>query len=145
MRRLTVLLLLVTLLAACGDDGGDDAGSGDGGTPATAEDLDGKTFASTGSDGHELVEDTVVSLTFTGGSLAFSAGCNSMNADYELTDGTLELTSEVSGTLMACPPERQAQDEWLNGFLGGGPDATIDGDVLTLASGDESLELTTAS
>jgi heat shock protein HslJ len=149
MRRLTVLLLLtLTLLAACGDDGGGDdggdSGSG-GGPPATAEDLDGKTFASTGSTGHELVTGTVVSLTFTDGTLSFSAGCNSMNAGYEITDGTLELTSEVAGTLMGCPEDKQAQDEWLTGFLSGGPEATVDGDVLTLTSGDEALELSAAS
>jgi heat shock protein HslJ len=149
MRRLTVLLLLtLTLLAACGDDGGGDdggdSGSG-GGPPATAEDLDGKTFASTGSTGHELVAGTVVSLTFTDGTLSFSAGCNSMNAGYEITDGTLELTSEVAGTLMGCPEDKQAQDEWLTGFLSGGPEATVDGDVLTLTSGDEALELSAAS
>lgn len=148
MRRLMVLLLIAVLLAAgCGDDDGGDAGTdgGGGGAPATAEDLDGKTFASTGSTGHELVADTVVSLTFTDGTVSFSAGCNSMNAGYELTDGTLGLTSEVAGTLMACPPDLQEQDEWLSGFMADSPTATVDGDELTLVAGDETLELAAAS
>jgi heat shock protein HslJ len=149
MRRLVVLLLIAALLTAgCGDDGGGDAGDdggGGGGTPATTEDVDGKTFASTGSTGHELVADTVVSLTFTDGTVSFSAGCNSMNAGYELTDGTLGLTSEVAGTLMACPPDLQEQDDWLSGFMADSPTATVDGDVLTLVVGDETLELTAAS
>ena len=150
MRRLMALLLFAVVLAAgCGDDGGaDDASSDDsagGGTPATAEDLDGKTFASTGSTGYELVADTVVSLTFTDGNLSFSAGCNTMNAGYEMTDGTLALTSEVAGTLMGCPPDLQAQDEWLSGFVADSPTATVDGDGLTLATADDTLELTTAS
>jgi heat shock protein HslJ len=151
MRRPTILLLLALLaLPACGgDDGGGGGSSGDGGggggTAATAADLDGRTFASTGSTGRDLVDGTVVSLTFTDGTLSFSAGCNSMNAGYEVTDGTLELTSEVAGTLMGCPEDKQAQDEWLSGFLGDGPEATIDGDVLTLTSGDEALELTAAA
>ncbi|MET0737929.1 MAG: META domain-containing protein [Acidimicrobiales bacterium] len=150
MRRLMALVLFAVLLAAaCGDDsGGDDASgddSSDGGTAATAEDVDGQTFASTGSTGHELVADTVVSLTFTDGTVSFSAGCNSMNAGYELTDGTLGLTSEVAGTMMACPPDLQEQDDWLSGFMAAGPGATIDGDVLTLAAGDETLELAAAS
>jgi heat shock protein HslJ len=148
MRRLVALLLvIITLGAACGDDSGDDGGTdtSGGGTPATTEDVDGQTFASTGSTGHELVADTVVSLTFTDGNLSFSAGCNTMNAGYELTDGTLALTSEVAGTLMACPPELQDQDEWLSGFMADSPTATVDGAVLTLAAGDETLELATAS
>ncbi|HEY5888174.1 MAG TPA: META domain-containing protein [Acidimicrobiales bacterium] len=144
---MALLLVIITLGAACGDDSGDDGGTdtSGGGTPATAEDVDGQTFASTGSTGHELVADTVVSLTFTDGNLSFSAGCNTMNAGYELTDGTLALTSEVAGTLMACPPELQDQDEWLSGFMADSPTATVDGEVLTLAAGDETLELATAS
>jgi heat shock protein HslJ len=148
MRRLVALLLvIITLGAACGDDSGDDGGTdtSGGGTPATTEDVDGQTFASTGSTGHELVADTVVSLTFTDGNLSFSAGCNTMNAGYEVTDGTLALTSEVAGTLMACPPDLQAQDEWLSAFVADNPTATVDGDGLTLATADDTLELTTAS
>jgi heat shock protein HslJ len=76
---------------------------------------------------------------------SFSAGCNSMNAGYELTDGTLGLTSEVAGTLMGCPPDLQEQDEWLSGFMADSPTATVDGDVLTLIAGDETLELAAAS
>jgi heat shock protein HslJ len=68
-----------------------------------------------------------------------------MNAGYEVTDGTLALTSEVAGTLMACPPDLQAQDEWLSAFVADNPTATVDGDGLTLATADDTLELTTAS
>jgi heat shock protein HslJ len=146
---MALLLFAVLLAAGCGDDSrGDDASSdatSGGGTPATAADVDGQTFASTASTGHELVADTVVSLTFTDGTVSFSAGCNSMNAGYELTDGTLGLTSEVAGTLMGCPPDLQEQDEWLSGFMADSPTATVDGDVLTLIAGDETLELAAAS
>ena len=85
---MALVLFAVLLAAACGDDSGSDDASGDdgsdGGTAATAEDVDGQTFASTGSTGHELVADTVVSLTFTDGAVSFTAGCNSMNAGYEI-------------------------------------------------------------
>ncbi len=140
MRRLLVVLVLlaVPVLSSCGDDSGDDGG----GSSLTADDLDGRTFESTSLTGRELVEDSAVTLTFDDGNLSFQAGCNSMSADYEVSDGRLELTSEPAGTLMACPDELQTQDEWLADFLGGGVDATLSGADLTLTGEDETLELT---
>ena len=145
MRRLlTSLLLLALVLTACGDDDGDtvDAGGDGGDAPAaTYADLDGRTFASTGATGYEIVADTTITLAFADNQISIDAGCNSQNGGVDVVDGQLELTSELVSTMMGCEEPLMAQDQWVAGFLEAGPTVTLDGDALTLTSGDESLEL----
>jgi heat shock protein HslJ len=145
MRRLTAFLLLLALaLSACGDD--DDGGDVDTGDAAATEvtmaDLDGRAFESTSITGHDLVENSTVSLTFAEGRISANAGCNTQNGDVEITDGRLTLTSELASTMMGCEEALMDQDQWLAGFLGGEPEIALDGDTLTLTAGDESMELT---
>jgi heat shock protein HslJ len=148
MGRLTALLLVGALvLGACGDDGGDDVSTdGDGGssTEVTFDDLVGKAFASTNVTGHELVEGTTLDLTFIDGRVSAIAGCNTQNGDADVVDGTLEV-SALASTMMGCEEALMDQDVWVAGFLESGPEITLDGDVLTLTSGDESVELTAQS
>lgn len=143
-------LACVLVLAACGDDGsssGDDGGGdagGGGSSTVTFDDLVGQTFASTSVTGHELVADTQVSLTFIESRISALAGCNTQNGTADVVDGTLEV-GELASTLVGCEGDLIAQDQWLSGFLEGGPDIALDGDVLTLTSGDEVLELAAPS
>ena len=62
-----------------------------------------------------------------------------MSGAYSI-DGNRLATSQLSMTEMGCDAARQAQDEWLAGFLGG---VTFDlqGDTLTLADGRVHLTL----
>ena len=145
MGRMTALLLAFALLfAACGDDdsGGDDVSTGgDGGSaPVTYDDLDGKTFASTDVTGHELVADTTIDLTFAEQRISALAGCNTQNGDVDVTDGVL-VVRQLASTMMACDDPLMAQDQWLAGFLEGEPEVALDGETLTLTSGDEVIEL----
>ena len=147
MRRLLVSLLLLTVFAtACGDDGGDDVTTDGGDAPeVTYADIDGKTFVATSAEGHEIVADSTISLTFADETVSAHAGCNSQNAGVELADGKLQVTSEVASTMMGCEDALMAQDQWVAGLLEADPDVTLDGEVLTLTAGDDVLELSVES
>lgn len=152
MRRLVAVaaaLLATCMVAACSDDsgGGDDAAepssapTSPSAAPVEAASLDGTTYTSTSVEGHDLVADTTIELGFDDGSMSASAGCNSMFGAYALTDGTLAWTGEPAGTLMACPDELAAQDQWLSGLLTTGMTATSEGSTLTLTDGEVTIEL----
>jgi heat shock protein HslJ len=140
MGRLTALVIAcVLVLAACGDDGYGGGGD-DGGSDVSFDDLDDRGFISTSVTGHELVGDTQVELTFTDGRISAMAGCNTQNGGADVADGKL-MVDTLASTQMACADDLQEQDTWLAGFLDGDPDLTLDGDQLTLTSGDEVIEL----
>ena len=117
-------------------------GSGDGvdDTAVTFDALVGKAFVSTGVTGHELVDGTTVDLTFIDGRVSAVAGCNTQNGDADVVDGAL-VVEGLASTLMGCEPPLAEQDEWLAGFLEARPEIALDGEVLSLTSGDEALEL----
>ena len=64
-----------------------------------------------------------------------------MSATYDVTDGRLAWTGQPMTTMMGCPDDLMAQDTWLTDLLVQGADATLDGDDLTLVSGDVTLQL----
>jgi heat shock protein HslJ len=131
----TVLASLALLAAGCGDD---DDGSSD----VSADDLDGRTFVADEVTGHTVVEGTEITLTFADEAIVAAAGCNTMRAGYEIDDGVLTLDGPMAQTLMACPEELEAQDEWVAAFLGDSPTVALADDVLTLTAGDASISAT---
>jgi heat shock protein HslJ len=140
---LLTALAVGLLVTACG--GGSSSasdGSSSSGAAVTAADLDGSTFESTSVEGHDLVTGSTVRLTFENGSLSANAGCNTMSSTYDVTDGRLAWTGHPMSTMMGCPDDLTAQDQWLSDLLEHGADVTLDGDDLTLVSGDATLELT---
>lgn len=152
MRRLApTLLLLVLVLAACGDDADTvDAGdAGDAGGDAAPDvsyaDLDGTAFVATGSQGYEIVAGSTISLSFADERISANAGCNTQNAGVEVVDGKLQLTSELASTMMGCEEPLMAQDQWVASFLEAAPAVILDGAALTLTVGDEVLELSAES
>lgn len=139
-------LLAVLVLAGCDDgDGGDGGGAtgGDGGRGSEAA-LAGRTFLSqqvtVGGAPHDLVEGTQIRLQFDAAELGASAGCNHLSGAVDIRDERL-VVGPMGGTEMGCPPELHAQDEWLMSFLTTGPAYRLDGDRLTLESGDTVIEL----
>ena len=140
-------LLLLLAVTACGDDP-DDSVSGDDGDAAAAasvtpEDLDGRSFSTSNVDGYTLVEDTTVSLSFEDGLVGATAGCNNMSGGYEITDGAL-VVAQMAQTMMACPDDLAAQDQWLVEFLQSSPEIALDGETLTLTGADASMGLAEA-
>jgi heat shock protein HslJ len=138
--RASVILVSAVLfgcgLAGCGEDADTDSV-----TAGETVDLAGRTFESTDVRGHDLVEDTSVTLSFESDRVSASAGCNTFTGAASWDDGTLSLgDDELAATMMACSPEQQEQDDWLTEFLASSPDLALDGSTLTL--GDDMSGMT---
>ena len=106
---------------------------------ASAATLDGRTFLSTSVEGHVLVPDSTVRMSFQGGQLGISAGCNHMGGAYSILEGQLK-TGQMMMTEMACKEPLMAQDTWVGSFV---DDAAVKlaGDTLTLSNGDVTMTL----
>jgi heat shock protein HslJ len=159
-RHLTVILAVLALLAACGDDdaaGTDSTGpgttgpgtTGGAGTAATPADLDGRALVATGvtEDGVDrpLVEGTELRVSFEEpGNIGVTAGCNSMFGAYTLEEGTLTAPN-LASTMMACEQERMDQDAWIGSLLGEGVDVTVDGETVTFTQGTTVITLADAA
>jgi heat shock protein HslJ len=128
------VLIAAAVLAGCGSDGADV----DADQPTS---LDGRVFLSQSVDGHTLVSGTQIRLTFDGGELGASAGCNSLGAPYRLVEGRIVVRGDMVMTEMGCDPPRHAQDEWLADLLRSEPRAVIDGSELSLIAGDVTVHL----
>jgi heat shock protein HslJ len=122
-------VLLGCVLAGCGEV----AYRGSATAGRETVDLADRTFVSTDVRGHDLVEDTSVTLSFESDRVSASAGCNTFMGAASWDDGTLSLDDEeLAATMMACSPEQQEQDDWLTGFLASSPDLALDGSTLTV-------------
>jgi len=112
------------------------------------DDLWGKTFQAQAVTGATTDEDLMSGVEFTisfeEGSMGASASCNSMGSSVELVDGQL-MTSEVFTTQMACEEPLMAIDTWIIGLLEANPHVALDGERLTLTSGEVTVELTEAT
>jgi heat shock protein HslJ len=85
------------------------------------------------------VPGSALTLTVSDGRLSVNAGCNTMGAAYAFADGTLQWTEPAAGTQMACEEALMAQDTWISGLLTDGMEAVLEGDTLTLTSGDVTI------
>ncbi|MEP7157829.1 MAG: META domain-containing protein [Chloroflexota bacterium] len=107
--------------------------------------LDGRQFLSTrvtvGGAPTALVPNTQIRLSFSdGNNLGGSAGCNIFGGTYVL-DGDRIVWTGGGMTEMGCDDPRHAQDDWLTGFLASGPTYVLNGNDLTLTSGDTVISL----
>ena len=128
----------MTLLAACGEAGGASAPGDDDGF----SDLQGRTFLSTALDDHAeqpLKPGSTVTMSFAKGEVSGSAGCNRLFAKASLADSRL-VVDDIGQTDMGCPG-RQFHDQWLADLLTSRPTVMLDGDRLTLTSGDTVVAL----
>ena len=127
-----VMMAVVALgVAGCGSDDSSGATDGNGpsststsGSTVTVADLEGATYDSTSVTGYDLVQGSMINLSFEGARMQVSAGCNIMSAAFDVTDGTLAWTGEPASTMMACSDELTAQDQWLIGLFQDGMTAT---------------------
>lgn len=123
--------ILVFALAAVTSCGGDNAGAAqdESATPM------GRTFVSTEVQGPAIPGGSQIKLSFRDGRISGSAGCNTHSGPVVLDDHKIAV-SELAGTLMACPDERQRADEWLVGLLRSTPSWSLDNDTLTVQNDD---------
>ena len=158
----TSALILTGTLAACGGD--DSSGAtpepsestsasasesasetaSESASPSISPAVLANTYVSTEVTGYDLVADTTIRLTFEDGNLSVNAGCNTMFAPYELTDDSLAWTEEPAATMMGCPDDLAAQDQWLAELFTTGVGAAADGPTLTLTSDDVTIVLSRA-
>lgn len=106
-----------------------------------AADLSGKAYTSTALEGRQLVDDTVVLLSFTDGNLTASAGCNKMVGPYSYDGSTLAWNGAPEVTTVECSRAQQEQDEWLEALLGTGVQSEFGDGTLTLTDGEVVLTL----
>ncbi len=139
----TILLATATLLAltlsGCGDDDSTPTAH-DEPSALSLDDLDGRAFASDRVDGHRLVADTQILLTFTGSDISAYAGCNHLLGKAAV-DGATLTAGNLAGTEIGCPKGLSDQDVWLSGFLASGARADLDGSTLTLTDGGVTISL----
>lgn len=135
----TLAVLLALVLAACGAGSASPGSSEPPGAGPDPSALDGRTFLSTAIDGRALVPGSRVRLSFEGGRIGASAGCNSMGGPYAIDAGRL-LVGQLATTEMGCAPALMEQDTWLAGFLDGAAVA-LDGATLGLAHEGVTLTL----
>lgn len=141
-------LLAVALVGCSSDDTSTDTGdssttAGDSSTtaPAGSSELEGQ-FLSDSVEGHELVEGTSVSLTFTDGQLSANAGCNTIAGGYSTDGDQLVIEGELAMTMMACEGDGLTdQDAWLSEWLASGLSFTLDDTELTLTGDDVTMTL----
>ena len=126
-KRSPILALAATLiLAACG---GGEAPSPRG--SGVVGGLEGRTFLSTAVEGRTLVSGSTIRISFRGGQVSASAGCNSMSGAYRIDSGRLVATT-LAMTDMGCTAPLMAQDQWVAELLNGST-IKLDGTSLTLA------------
>lgn len=141
MRRFPILaavLAATVALAACGGTPAAPSASADASADPPAG-LEGRTFLSAASTGRVLVAGSQVRITFQGGSVSISAGCNSMSGAYRVVDGRLQI-DQMAMTEMGCAEPLMAQDAWIAAFVAGAG-IGLDGDTLTLGKGGDTLTL----
>jgi len=89
--------------------------------------------------GHDLVGSEITLDFVNDGTWRATAGCNIITGTYNLVEGRLELTGGAM-TEMACPPDYQAQDEWLARILVEA-DVTATGAHLSVVGSDATITM----
>lgn len=131
MKRYLMILLFVSLImSACASESGSLVGAwkltayGPQNSPTPA------------------VTDSGAMLTFGNDGTVFgNSGCNGFSGEYTV-DGNEISFSEIISTLMACDDPVMAQETAIQKVLAGSATYKIEGNTLTLASGDNILVLT---
>lgn len=130
MRAMILLMAAVLGLAGCG---------GDGGSGGLAEDLEGRTFRTSGpvkaAGRPDLVPGSSISVSFAQGTVSAQAGCNSMGGAARIDGDRLILPEGLMMTEMACDPPLMDQEAWVAELLGAEPRLTLSGPSAGAASG----------
>jgi heat shock protein HslJ len=92
--------------------------------------------------GAALRAGTEITADFDGGNVTGSAGCNSYSGSYTAAAGALSFPSPFAVTLMACDDAIMAQEQAYLGALAVATSFSIDGDALTVHTGEGELVLT---
>ena len=98
-----------------------------------AGDLTGSVWGLSTLEGQELVPGSGITALFTaGGKLGGASGCNQYSGSYTLAGNSLEISSPLSSTMMACLPALMDQETAYLKTLAEVKTFSITGDQLTL-------------
>lgn len=103
--------------------------------------LDGRTFVATSADGYEIVSGSQIRVDFDGVRFGATGGCNSLGGSTWRIENDRLLVDSLGMTEIACEQALMDQDAWLVALLEAGPTIALDGDTLTLTTGDHGLTL----
>ncbi|NNH75140.1 META domain-containing protein [Nocardia uniformis] len=126
-----VLALTAAVVAGCSSSGDDTAP-----TPTPM----GRAFVSTEVEGRPIPGGGPMNLSFAEDRVSANSGCNTATGPVNL-EGHVLTVDQLAATLMGCPDERGAADEWQDGLLRSRPSWTLDGDTLTLSGNDSTVTL----
>ncbi len=133
-----VVLAATVMLSGCGGSSTDGAAEPD---PAV---LYGKAFTVTemtmGGSSVEPVAGSSIVITTLEDSVSANAGCNTMNGEATYT-ATQITVGPIAMTMMACEQALMDQDLVVATFLEADPLWSLDGEVLTLTAGADSMVL----
>ena len=130
MKRVMVVIGVCTglvVLAACGLS-----------QQASGGDLTGKMWALSALMGEPLLPDTGITAQFTtDGKVSGSAGCNQYAGTYTVSGNSIQISSPMASTLMACAQEVMDQESAYLKALGEAKTYAVGEDGLTLADANE--------
>lgn len=137
MRLLTtagLAVLTCVTLAACSN-------STTAAPPPPQAALLGRAFVSTSVEGTPIPGGGPLTVEFVAPDrIVGSAGCNRATGSADFANSTV-TTGPMAMTMMACPGERGASDQWLTAFLAAGPSWNLDGDTLRLSTAAATVTL----
>jgi len=117
---------------------GEEAAAGVGALPDPTM-VAGNTYVSDMSKTSGVPKAADLEITFHQGSFAATAGCNTFNGRYNMSDDVL-VSSKTGLTATFCPGAAKV-DGWLESFLASRPQVTISGDELRLDNGKSDVTL----
>ena len=131
--------VLAVTVAACGDDDDDTSSDAE---PASAETLEGTSWSITSLETAEGTEEPPedATLSFEADMVSVATGCNSGGGPVTIEGDTITFGQLVT-TLIGCPPDLQAWEDALLGFLEGEATFEESGDELVLTKDDSTLSL----
>lgn len=107
----------------------------------TEDGIAGKTFVVKSASGFTFVDPERMQFVFpTAAQISIIGGCNSLFGELRW-DGAVVTAPALASTMMACDQPLMDQDQALSGLLADGVTASLDGDVLTLATEAVTIEL----
>jgi heat shock protein HslJ len=132
--------LIALMVGGCADSDNGSNGGGSGPGPSMG-DLAGRAFVSTsvteGDEPYDLVTGTHINLAFSDTGISATAGCNHLSGDATYAGSVLVIDGAgLAMTEMGCEPALMDQDTWLADILDSEPTVRLDGDRLTVTSGD---------
>ena len=103
-------------------------------------DLTGQAWVLTELTGKTLVAGTSITALFSAdGKMGGSSGCNRYGGTYTVTGNTIQITSPLASTMMACEQEIMDQESAYLKALGEAKSFSVTGDQLTLKDGNSTL------